>query len=120
VPRHRLAVADFKTVRAALDALAPDYPVVGRDALLAWFAAHGFPASWSTLLDWKRRAGEPFCFHGRSIGRHLGQPVSTHHILLAWMMAQSAKLAPPTYDSWVPGPRALRKRAARRRSSSPA
>lgn len=93
-----------------------DYPVVGREAILAWFHAHGFtrrdgsPVSWNQVLDWQWRCGEPMGWHSPAIGAHRGKPVSTHLLLLRWCMVQAEKLGPPTTQHWVPAPRAVRAR----------
>lgn len=105
---------DWSRVHDALAAIgAPDYPVVGREALLSWFHEHGFRCSWRTLLDWRRRCEEPYAFYLPAIGRHMGKPVSTHHMLLAWAFSQAIKLGVPGAPGWIPGPRALRKRRHR-------
>lgn len=110
--------ADWHKVRAALDALAPDYPVIGSEALVEWFTRHGFKCNWNALLRWRKRYGEPFSFHLPAIGRHPGRPVSTHHLLLCWCSSQASKLGPPWSDAWVPGRRTILDREARARDRS--
>lgn len=123
----RLPDLDRPPPRQFLDelrALAPgaDYPVVGRDAIRAWFFAHGFrrrngtELSWDQLLEMQRRCGQPWGWHAPAIGMHRGKPVSSHLLLLRWAVVQAEKLGPPTTRHWVPSERTLRARRQQRRT----
>jgi hypothetical protein len=115
----------FLIWRRQLDKLAHDVrkiapelatPLVGRDAICLWLYRHGFrgrcnkPPRWPTVLEWQKRAGQPFLFHRPHIGRCRGQPVTTPAILLAWCMVQAPKFGPPTDARFVPGSNARHKR----------
>ncbi len=124
--QRELERPNYRTILARLRSLCPrvDRPVVGQDAIVAWFTHYGFrgpygrPLTWEHVRAWQWRCGEPFAFHRPAIGRMRGSPVSTHCLLLAWCMTQAAKLGPMWSRHWAPSPRTKRARARRRRLAS--
>lgn len=114
-----LAPAPRKAILARLRAawMHQDRPLVGKDAILAWFLAHGFrrrsgaPLNWRLLLELQRRVGDPFLMRWPD-----GRPWSTHLYLLSWCAAHSRVWGPACQPGWQPAGRTIRARAGRTRT----
>lgn len=95
-----------------LRALVPhlNIPIIGKEAICAWFYAHGFsarkggPPRWKTLTTWQQRAGEPFVYWVPRYGPNLGIPHTTTLIVTRWVLCQACKVAGKQYAGYVPEP----------------